>query len=63
MPYKFQRWHPNRVQYVCKQALAMPERRQELADSLSNEEYAQLETFFEGMEPAEVTAIQKALRS
>ncbi len=54
---------PDRVQWVCRRALAAPERRQELADSLSDSDYQQLENFFESMTPEEAAAVQKVLRS
>ncbi len=52
---------PDRVQWVCRRALAAPEMRIELIAGLSAEDYNQLGGFLDAMTPAEHKAVEKAL--
>jgi hypothetical protein len=51
----------DRVQWVCRRALAAPEMRIELIQGLTDEEYNQLGGFLDAMTPAEHKAVEKAL--
>ncbi len=52
---------PDRVQWVCRRALAAPEMRIELIQGLSDEDYNQLGGFLDAMTPKEHRAVEKAL--
>ncbi len=52
---------PDRVQWVCRRALAAPEMRIELIQGLSDEDYNELGTFLAAMTPEEHKAVEKAL--
>ncbi len=52
---------PDRVQWVCRRALAAPEMRIELIAGLSAEDYNELGGFLDAMTPAEHKAVEKAL--
>lgn len=51
----------DRVQWVCRRALAAPEMRIELIAGLTDEEYNMLGGFLDAMTPAEHKAVEKAL--
>ncbi len=52
---------PDRVQWVCRRALAAPEMRIELIKGLSDEDYNELGGFLDAMTPEEHRAVEKAL--
>jgi hypothetical protein len=52
---------PDRVQWVCRRALAAPEMRLELIKGLSDEDYNQLGGFLDAMTPEEHRAVERAL--
>ena len=52
---------PDRVQHAARLALAEPERRIELLQSLTDSEHEQLEQFVRGMTPEEHAAVERAL--
>ena len=51
----------DRVQWVCRRALAAPEMRIELIQGLSDEDYNGLGGFLDAMTPAEHKAVERAL--
>ncbi len=52
---------PDRVQWVCRRALAAPEMRIELIQGLTDEEYNMLGGFLDAMTPEEHKAVERAL--